>query len=384
MKIPIARPLFGQEEIDAVAGPLTSGWVVQGPKVAEFERKFASYVGAPHAVAASNGTTALHLGVAALGLQPGDEVVVPAFTWVATANAVEYQGAKAVFCDIDLDTFNSGAREIESRITEKTVGIIPVHLFGLCADIDPILALARELGLWVLEDAACAFGASVGGRQAGTFGDAAAFSFHPRKSITTGEGGMVTTASERVAQAVRSMRDHGASAASPSGAPFLMADFDVLGYNYRMTDLQAAVGCVQMDRADFILAERRRRAAIYDEQLRDLRWLVTPRVPAGHVHGYQAYVCRFEPVPLSLATIDDVERRRNAVMASLQERGIATRPGTHAAALVGYYRRRYGLTPADFPNAHMAERATITLPLYPQMTDSEQDEVVDALRRARP
>ena len=384
-RIPITRPLFGDEEVAAVAEPLRSGWVVQGPKVAEFERQFAAFTNSPHAVASSNCTTALHLAVAALGLGPGDEVIVPAFTWVSTANVVEYMGAIPVFCDIDLATYNIDVARIEASITGKTVGIIPVHLFGLSADMDPILALARTHGLWVVEDAACSFGGWYHGKHTGTFGDAGCFSFHPRKSITTGEGGMLTTSRDDVAQLARSLRDHGASrsdlARHQAASAFLLADYDHLGYNYRMTDLQAAVGCVQMTRANDVLDARTRRARAYDAALADIEWLVTPRVPEGYVHGYQAYVCLFRPEDPSLASIERIEARRNRVMTALENEGIATRQGTHAAALVGYYRDKYGLGPEQFPNAHIAERATLTLPLYPQMTDEEQDEVCSLLRR---
>lgn len=386
-RIPIARPLFGDEEIAAVAEPLRSGWIVQGPKVAEFEQRFASFTSAPHAIATSNCTTALHIAVAALELKPGDEVIVPAFTWVSTANVVEYMGATPIFCDIDLTTFNIDVAQIESLITPRTVGILPVHLFGLCAEINPILEIARKHDLWVVEDAACAFGASYHGRHAGAFGDAGCFSFHPRKSITTGEGGMITTADADIARKARSLRDHGASRSDLSrhhaAASFLLADYDDLGYNYRMTDLQAAVGCVQMDRAQFILETRRSRALAYDEALRDLDWLDTPVVPPGHVHGYQAYVCLFRPVEPVLANLTSIEAQRNELMMELENHGIATRQGTHAAALTGFYRRKYSLAPEDFPNATIAERATLTLPLYPQMTDAEQVEVCDRLRRSR-
>ncbi len=385
-RIPIARPLFGEEEIAAVAEPLRNGWVVQGPKVAEFEQRFAAFTDARHAVAASNCTTALHMAVAALGLKPGDEVIVPAFTWVSTANVVEYMGATPVFCDIALDTFNIDVARIEARITPKTVGILPVHLFGLCADLDPILDTARRHDLWVVEDAACAFGAWYRGRHAGTFGDAGCFSFHPRKSITTGEGGMLTTANDDLAKKARSLRDHGASrsdlARHHAASAFLLADYDDVGYNYRMTDLQAAVGCVQMDRAQSILETRTARARVYDIALRGLDWLRTPVVPEGYVHGYQAYVCLFQPETLTLANLASIEQQRNAVMTALENEGIATRQGTHAAALTGFYRRKYGIEPQHFPNAAIAERATLTLPLFPQMTDDEQMEVCERLRRS--
>src|SRR3954451_22361788 len=185
VKIPIARPLFGQEELDAIQKPLESGYVLQGPFVEEFERRLAAYVDVPHAVASTSCTSALHLIVAALGVKPGDEVIVPAFTWVSTANVVEYMGATPRFCDVDLTTFNIDADQIESLVGPRTVGIIPVHLFGLCADMAAGNAVAERHGLWVLEDAACAFGAWQGGRHAVTLGDLGASSFHPRKSVTT-------------------------------------------------------------------------------------------------------------------------------------------------------------------------------------------------------
>lgn len=225
-KIPITRTVFGPEELRAVQLPLESGWVVQGPYVKQFEERFTAFTGAQAAVATSSCTTSLHIAVAALGLKPGDEVIVPAFTWVATANVVEYMGATPVFCDIDLASFNIDVARIEALITPHTVGIIPVHLFGLCADMGPIMALAQSHGLWVVEDAACAFGAWYAGQHAGTFGDAGCFSFHPRKSITTGEGGMITTGRADLERLARSLRDHGASrsdlARHQSSAAFLL------------------------------------------------------------------------------------------------------------------------------------------------------------------
>ncbi|MEO8378508.1 MAG: DegT/DnrJ/EryC1/StrS family aminotransferase [Acidobacteriota bacterium] len=381
--IPIARPLFGREEIEAAASVLESGWIVQGPRVAEFERRFAAFAGVKQALACSNGTTALHLANAALRLGPGDEVLVPAFTWVATPNAVVYCGATPVFCDVDLATFNIDPSQIEERITSRTRGIVPVHLFGLCADMEPILEIARRRGLWVVEDAACAMGASWRGKHVGAFGDAATFSFHPRKSITTGEGGMVTTEREDIAAAVRSMRDHGA--APRRGEPsFLLPDYDEIGFNYRLTDLQGAIGCAQMDRAETILAGRRHRALRYDEALQELSWLRTPVVPADMTHGYQAYVCLFAPEEPTLQNVEALEARRNRLMATLEERGIATRQGTHAPVLRAVYRQRFGIDPNAFPNAVLAEKLSLALPLYPQMTDDEQARVVDALREIGP
>ena len=386
--LPITRPYLGAAEMSAVQKPLETGWLVQGPFVEEFERKFAAFTRADHAVATSSCTTALHLAVAALGLGPGDEVLVPAFTWVSTANVVEYLGATPVFCDIRIETFNVDVAEIEAKISERTVGIIPVHLFGLCADIDPMLSIAHRKGLWVVEDAACALGAWYGDRHAGTFGDAGCFSFHPRKSITTGEGGMVVTRDIGLAGRLRSLRDHGASRSDfdrhQGGESFRLADYNLLGFNYRLTDLQAALGSAQMDRADWILDQRRRCATAYDELLADVSWLRLPEVPAGFQHGYQAYVTLFAPEEPSLANVGDLHARRNALMARLEDRGIATRPGTHAAALQGYYAARYGLKPTDVPQAYVAQELSLALPLFAQMERSDLEYVVSTLLELGP
>ncbi|MEW5984367.1 MAG: DegT/DnrJ/EryC1/StrS family aminotransferase [Acidobacteriota bacterium] len=388
IRIPITKPFFGEEEARAIRRPLETGWVVQGPFVAEFERKFSTFTGVPHAVATSSCTAALHIALAALGVRAGDEVIVPAFTWISTANVVEYLGATPVFCDIDLATFNIDPRQADALVTPRTVGIIPVHLFGLCADMDAIQAVAGRHGLWVVEDAACGFGAWYRGRHAGTFGVAGCFSFHPRKSITTGEGGMITTRDARLARTASSLRDHGATQSDLSrhegpGA-FLLADYPHLGFNYRMTDIQGALGCAQMDRARSVLAERARVARGYDDALRDLGWLRTPQTPEGCQHGYQAYVCLFAP---EVPTPDNVERLgqlRNNLMSRLETAGIATRQGTHAPVLVDYYARKYAIARERFPNARIADRLSLALPLYPQMTADDQRVVCQATRDLQP
>lgn len=385
ISIPITKPVFGEAELRAVQVPLESGWVVQGPLVGEFEARFAAFSTARHAVATSSCTTALHIAVAALGLEAGDEVIVPAFTWVSTANVVEYMGAKPVFCDIGLATYNLDPAQIEPLIGPRTAGILPVHLFGLCCDMDAVAAVASDHGLWLVEDAACAFGARYRGRHAGTIGDAGCFSFHPRKAITTGEGGMLTTHRPEIDRVARILRDHGASrsdrARHEAPEAFVLADYEHLGYNYRLTDLQAALGCAQMDRAEWILGRRRDLAARYDELLGESTWLAPPRVPPDYVHGYQAYVCLFRPEPPSLDNVDQLHQRRNQLMNRLEQRGVATRQGTHAPVTLGYYRRKYNLDPEQFPNAYIADRLTLTLPLYPQMTDADQDTVVEQLDR---
>ena len=386
MSIPITKPVFGPEELRAVQLPLETGWIVQGPYVKTFEDRFAAFVVASQAVATTSCTTALHLALAALRVAPGDEVIVPAFTWVATANVVEYLGGRPVFCDIDLETFNIDVDQMASLVTPRTVGIIPVHLFGLCADMDAVGRVAERNGLWVVEDAACGFGARIRGRHCGTFGTCGCFSFHPRKAITTGEGGMITTASHELAALAVSLRDHGATesdlARHVGNAPFRLADYPHLGYNFRMTDIQGALGCAQMDRAEWILAERTRVARAYDERLQRFDWLSRPVVPPGYDHGYQSYVCLFRPDAPTSANVERQSERRDELMAALEAAGIATRPGTHAAALSRYYRERYSLEPSCFARAHMAESLSLSLPLFPQMTDAEIDLVCSSLGAA--
>lgn len=383
MKIPITKPFFGPEEMRAVQLPLESGWVVQGAFVKEFEEKFSAFTSASFSIATTSCTTALHIAVTALGLKPGDKVIVPAFTWVSTPNVVEYMGAKPIFCDISLNTFNINTKQIESLITPKTVGIIPVHLFGLCAEMDSILEIAKKHHLWVIEDAACAFGGWYQGHHAGTFGEIGCFSFHPRKSITTGEGGMITTAQPEIDHLSRILRDHGASQTDFDRESikwaFLLSDYKHLGYNYRMTDIQGALGCVQMERAKWILEERSKRAHLYDELLKDVEWLEVPKVTNGYIHGYQAYVCLFQPKELTLKNVERLHRQRNDLMMRLEEKGISTRQGTHAPVIQGYYVEKYHLRPEQFPNAYIADRLSLTLPLYVQLTEAEQEFVCQNL-----
>ena len=383
-QIPITKPFFGAEEEAAIRAPLHSGWVVQGPYVKEFEEKFSAFIESRFSIATSSCTTALHLAVAALRLKPGDEVIVPAFTWISTANVVEYMGAKPVFCDIDLPTFNIDVGQIEGLITPQTVGIIPVHLFGLCAEMQPIQEIAQKHNLWVVEDAACAVGARYHGKYAGTFGEMGCFSFHPRKSITTGEGGIITTQHEDFDQLGRILRDHGASRSDLSRhtgkAGFLLSEYNHLGYNYRMTDIQGALGCAQMDRAAWILETLSQRAQHYDQLLAGVEWLETPTVPNGFVHGYQAYVCLFRPEEPTLNNVDRLHQQRNELMMQLEAKGIATRQGTHAPVLQGYYTKKYALQPEQFPNAYLADRLGLTLPLYAQMTEVEQALVCQSLQ----
>jgi dTDP-4-amino-4,6-dideoxygalactose transaminase len=381
MNVPIARTNLTEAEIQSVLGPLRSGWLVQGPKVKEFEDKWSAFTGSAHSAAVTSCTTALHLSLAALGFGPGDEAIVPALTWISTANVVEHLGGKVVFCDIDLNTFNIDVKQLAGKINPKTKVILPVHLFGLSADMAPIIALARKHNLWVIEDAACGFGSRYKGRHVGTFGDAGCFSFHPRKAITTGEGGMVTTNSEELITRVRRLRDHGAAMSDLQrhlGArPYLLADHPDAGYNQRMTDIQAALGSAQMDRASEIVLERQRLAAVYDRAFAGLPWLSTPKCPDDYVHGYQSYPCLFQPEKITPQSIPRINEARNKWMEDLLKAGVSTRPATHAVHMLTYYREKYSLKPVDFPNAWAANDCSISLPLFHGMTEKEQAHVIE-------
>ena len=261
MKIPITKPFFGQEDFEAVQEPLSTGWVVQGPKVKGFEEAVSTFTKAGYARATTSCTTALHLSLIAAGVGPGDEVILPAFTFIASANVIEYVGAKTVFVDIDLETFNMDVSKIEGAITNRTKAIMPVHLFGLCADMGPIMDVAARYRLQVIEDAACAIGSYYKGNHAGTIGTAGCLSFHPRKSITTGEGGMVLTNDSRIDHRVTILRDHGAEVsdlARHEGKGLLLPEYNVLGYNYRMTDLQGALGISQLSKLPYILEQKKK------------------------------------------------------------------------------------------------------------------------------
>lgn len=381
MQVPIARTQLSEDEIQSVLAPLRSGWLVQGPKVREFEEKWSAFTGAQHSIAVTSCTTALHLSLAALGFGPGDEAIVPAFTWISTANVVEHLGGRVVFCDIDLKTFNLDVAQLESKITSRTKAILPVHLFGLAADMAAINTLAKKHHLWIVEDAACGFGTRYKGRHVGTFGDAGCFSFHPRKSITTGEGGMITTQSNELAKKLRRLRDHGAAMSDLQrhlGArPYLLADHPDAGYNQRMTDIQASLGAAQMDRAQVILQERQRLASRYDTAFADLLWLQAPVNPEGYEHSYQSYPCLFQPEPITPESISRINQVRNTWMDELQQAGISTRPATHAVHMLEFYREKYQLKPEDFPNAWAANDCSISLPLFHGMTEAEQSYVIE-------
>ena len=381
MNIPIARTNLLEAEVNSVLEPLQSGWLVQGPKVKEFEDKWSVFTGAKHSIAVTSCTSGLHLSLAASGFGPGDEAIVPAFTWISTANVVEHLGGKVVFCDIDLETFNIDIKQIESRINSKTKAILPVHLFGLSVNIEPIIDLANRHNLIVVEDAACGFGSKYKGRHVGNFGDTGCFSFHPRKAITTGEGGMVTTNDDGLAEKIRRLRDHGAALSDLQrhlgSRPYLLSDHPDAGYNQRMTDFQAAIGSAQMDRADAIVSERQALAKKYDDAFANLDWLPIPFRGDDYNHGYQSYPCLFMSEEISASSIEQINAKRNSWMDDLQKVGISTRPATHAVHMLSFYKEKYNLMPEDFPNAYAADQCSISLPLFHGMKDEEQNFVID-------
>jgi perosamine synthetase len=372
--IPIAIPSMGDEEWMALREPIQNGWLTQGPKVKEFETNFARMHNVKHALAVSNCTTALHLALLACGVGEGDEVIVPAFTWVATANAVLYCNATPVFIDIDLKTFNIDVSQIKDKITSRTKAIIPVHLFGLCADIDYIKKNFPHLK--IVEDGACAAGAALNGQPAGGLGDIGCFSFHPRKSVTCGEGGMLTTNNDEMAAHLDMLRNHGGSISEEQrhhGAkPYLLAAYDIVGYNYRMTDLQGAVGVVQLKKLEGFIEERDNWAAYYTKNLQDIPWLRPPAVPNGYKHGWQSYVTFIDESKAPMT--------RNEMMEVLQQKGIATRPGTHAVHMLGAYAKRYHIKPSDYPGAFAADQFSMAIPLHNKMVKEDYDYVIDALK----
>jgi len=355
--IPIARPDVGQEEIDAVAGVLRSGMIAQGPKVRELEERWAAYVGVRHAVAVSNGTVALQVILAGLGIGPGDEVITPSHTFAATANAILSVGAAPVFVDIERDTYLLDPTLVESAITPRTRAIMPVHLFGLVADMYPLTTIAERHGIAVVEDACQAHGASYDGRRAGSFGPAA-FSLYATKNMTSGEGGLITTDDETLADWMRRYRNQGMRT---------RYQFEMLGFNYRMTDINAAIALVQLDKLDRNNERRRSIAAAYTAGLCDLA-LGLPVVPAGREHVFHQFAVRVGP-------------RRDDVLAALRDDGI----GADVYYPLPVHRQPYLrdlVASVALPETDAAAAETLALPMHPALTDDEVSRVVTAFRRA--
>jgi dTDP-4-amino-4,6-dideoxygalactose transaminase len=371
--IPVMRPWLGSEEAAAAAEAIASGWVAQGPKVAAFEQALCGQVGVDHGVATSSCTAALHLAMVILGLGPGDEVVVPSLSFIATANAVRYVGATPVFADVEQATQNLSAKTIEQALGPATRAVILVHQAGVPADLDEVRAFCDPLGVAVVEDAACALGATYRGRPIGANAELAAFSFHPRKVITTGEGGMIVTSLADRAERLRRLREHGmnvsATVRHASRQPVIERYLET-GFNYRMTDIQAAVGLAQLGRLETLVARRRTLGARYQEQLADVPGLRMARDPTYGTTNYQSF---WVVLP------DDFPVSRDHLLRLLSEVGISARRGIMAAHLEPAYT---GHARDQLPVTEWLTSRSLILPLFHQMTDEEQDRVVAVVRRA--
>ncbi|MGW2626299.1 DegT/DnrJ/EryC1/StrS family aminotransferase [Micromonospora taraxaci] len=370
-RIPVMLPALGEEEALAAADAVRSGWVAQGPRVAAFEAAFAASVGAAHGVAVSSCTTALHLALVAVGVQPGDEVIVPSLSFIATANAVRYVGARPVFADVDITTGNVTVATLDAVRTPRTRAVIAVHQGGVPAEVSALRTAADRWGVSLIEDAACAAGSTVNGAPVGAGALLAAWSFHPRKLLTTGEGGMITTDDADWAVRLRRLREHGMNVSAAdrhaSAQPILEAYLET-GYNYRMTDIQAAVGLVQLGKLGDIVAQRRRLAARYHELLADVPGAVAVRDPAHGRTNFQTFW---------VLLTDEFGVGRDETLAALAAAGVSARRGIMASHLEPAYA---GVKPAPLPVTERITRDSLVLPLHHALTEDDQDHIVGTLR----
>lgn len=360
--IRLCEPDITNTELQAVSEVLKTGYLVQGVRVRELEEKIEKYLHIQHAIAVSNGTAALHLALIALEIGPGDEVIVPDFTFPATANVVELVGAKSVFVDIDINTFNIDTAKIEAKINKNTKAIIPVHEFGLAANLDAIISISKKYNLKIIEDAACALGASFHKEYVGTKGDIGCFSLHPRKAITTGEGGIIVTNNSEIALKLRILRNHGIYA--KDGA----IDFVLPGFNYRMTDIQGALGNVQMEKLNSIIGRRKELADLYFEGLSANKNLLLPGKYNDNEHTYQTFYI-----------ILDQKLNRDFVMKELRQQGIECNYGAYPLHSLSYYKQKYSYSDSEFTNSLIAFNQGIALPLHSRLSDSDIKYVIDKL-----
>lgn len=371
LRVPLTRPHFSGNEAELLAEVIASGWITQGPKVAEFESAVARYVGADHAVGVANCTAALHLVLVAAGIGPGDEVVCPSLSFIATANSISHAGATPVFADVEDETANLDPSAVEAMISPSTKAIMVVHQLGYPADIDAFAELGRRHGLLVIEDAAPALGAMYKGRPVGADPSLACFSFHPRKIVTSGEGGVITTGDETLADSLRLLRNQGMSVSDldrHAMSRVVFETYPAIGYNYRLSDILATLGLAQMSVLDQCLTKRRTLALRYNEALGSCPYLRPPLERDGYLHSYQSYMVRLtEDGPLS----------REALMQALLDDGIATRRGVMASHL----EPPYDLPRGSLPNTERIASDGILLPLFPDMSDEDQRYVIDAVLR---
>jgi dTDP-4-amino-4,6-dideoxygalactose transaminase len=365
--IPLSKPFFEDDELEEVKKVLDSGWVSQGPKVREFEDAVAKYIGVNHAIAVANCTSALHLANLCLGIVPGDAVLVGDYTFPATGHSVLYCGAKPVFVDINPGTYNIDPEKIEDKITEKTKAIIPVHTFGQPAEMESILKIARDHNLFVIEDAACALGARYQNRYAGTVGDIGCFSFHARKGITTGEGGMVVTNDSEIADRIRYLSVFGMKTAwdRTKNGVFTIPEFHDIGYNYKMSDITAAVGVAQIRKITKIIDRKRELANIWDEHLEEIGLIEKPFIDSRTNHIFQSYVA-----------LVDRKIDRNSLIQKMLSAGVQTQIGTYASHIQPVYRS------ADYcPNSLDIYNRAIALPMFYSLDESTIDKIAKILKR---
>jgi len=368
--IAFSRPFFAEAEADAAAAAVRSGWVVGGARLAEFERRFAAHCGTSHAIGVSSWTTGAFLVLHTWGIGAGDEVIVPSLTFIATVNVIRHAGATPVFVDIDSSTYNVDPADIERKITSRTRAIMPVDQLGLPCDIDAINEIARRHGLIVLDDAACAIDSSNRGRPVGSLAEVTVFSLHARKVVTTGEGGMIVTNDERIAERLRRLRHQGMSLSDyerHSAAPTVFESYPEIGYNFRITDIQAGIGLAQLDRLQHMLESRRRVAERYTESLAQHPWIAPPSVPPHMVPNWQSY---------QIMLLPDAPMSRNEVMERLHEAGIPTRRGVMASHLEPHYRS----VGARLPITEYVAANSLQLPMHPGLTFDQQDRIISALK----
>ncbi|MBS1917403.1 MAG: DegT/DnrJ/EryC1/StrS family aminotransferase [Bacteroidetes bacterium] len=370
--IPIAKPYLTEEEAKAAHDTILTGWITQGPRVAEFEEKFAAYTEAKFAVAVSNCTTALHLAMIVAGIGPGDEVICPSMSYIATANSIKYTGAKPVFAEIIPETYNLDPVDTEKRITSKTKAILLVHQIGMPADIDAFQKLAEKYKLKLIEDAACAVGSTYKGKKIGSHSELVCFSLHPRKVISTGDGGFITTNREDYYQRMKLLRQHGMSVndrVRHESSKVIFEDHIEVGYNYRMTDIQAAVGIKQLAKLDWIIQERRKIALRYNDMFKDIDCIRLPIEKEGYFSNYQSYsIYLKENCPVS----------RNELMQKMLDAGVSTRRGIMTSHRETAYKNECaGLS---LPASENASDNSIILPLYIPMTEKDIQTVIDVFR----